>query len=323
MLGLRACFSGQRGIALLTVLLVVFLASLTAVALASLQQIAIRRSAVLLHQQQAKLYTLGAEQWAIAILQRDRKASETDHFDESWASLPAVLTVANGKLSNKLYDLQGRFNLNSLIHIDSETDTVSVDQQQLKLLQGLLEKLDLDPGIAQAIADWIDPDQEILFPDGAEDGDYMGYSPAYLTANQAFQSVTELRLIKGVDKAIYDDLAPYVSALPETEPLNINTAPDVVLAALTEQAAANVGSISQRRREPYDSVESFLQDTGLTEAEISPAKLSVSSRYFMLSAQAEVGDSRAMLSSVLYRPDNGRIRVVMRSFGAESFSTYK
>ena len=319
---LRACSRCQRGIALLTVLLVVFLASLTAVALASLQQLAIRRSAVLLHHEQAKLYTLGAEQWAMAILERDRKNSEIDHLNEPWAALPALLNVENGTLSNKLYDLQGRFNLNSLIRVDSETSTASVDEQQLKILQRLLGKLDLNPGIAQAIADWIDPDQEMLFPDGAEDGDYIGYTPAYLAANQTFQSVTELRLIKGVDQAVYDDLAPYVSVLPSTEPLNINTAPGVVLAALTGEVA-EVSRLRQGMHEPYDNIENFLQDTGITEAEISSDKLAVSSRYFMLVAQAEIGESRAMLSSVLYRPDSGRIQVIMRSFGMDSFATHK
>jgi general secretion pathway protein K len=50
------------------VLLIVFIASVTATSLAALQQRAIRRSTVLIHQQQARLYTLGLEQWAMIIL---------------------------------------------------------------------------------------------------------------------------------------------------------------------------------------------------------------------------------------------------------------
>ena len=50
----------QNGVALLTVLLVLALASVTAVELAELQQFSVRRSELLLHRQQAKHYLLGA-----------------------------------------------------------------------------------------------------------------------------------------------------------------------------------------------------------------------------------------------------------------------
>ena len=60
--------SRQGGVALITVLLIVFIASIAATSLAALQQRAIRRSTVLMHQQQARLYTLGAEQEAVIVL---------------------------------------------------------------------------------------------------------------------------------------------------------------------------------------------------------------------------------------------------------------
>ena len=102
----RAASTGpQAGVALITVLLIVFLASVTATSLATLQQLAIRRSAVLQHQQQARLYTLGLEQWAMVILARDRQDNETDHRGEEWAKLPMMLPVEGGELSGRLSDL--------------------------------------------------------------------------------------------------------------------------------------------------------------------------------------------------------------------------
>ncbi len=104
----------SSGVALITVLLIVFLASMTAISLATVQQIAIRRSTVLQHQQQARLYTLGVEQWAGLILMRDRQDNQTDHPGEEWANLPLALPVNDGVLSGKVRDLQGCFNLNNL-----------------------------------------------------------------------------------------------------------------------------------------------------------------------------------------------------------------
>lgn len=307
----------QAGIALLTVLLVVFLASVAAVALASVQQFAIRRSALLLHQQQAQLYVLGAEQWAAAILQRDAKDNDIDHNGEDWATLPPALPVEGGSVSGRILDLQGRFNLNNLVKNEGETDTAKLDELQLEVLRRLLENLDLSPALADAVADWIDPDQEVLFPDGAEDGDYLNNTPSYLAANRALQSVSELRLIKGVDQEIYSRLAPYVAALPGATQLNINTAPAAVLAALSDEFEAEAARVLVKTRESYDSVESFLQDAQLIGAGVNTDILTLGSTYFLVQAEAYVGEARVTLQSVLHRQGGGDISVVVRSFGSE------
>jgi len=104
----------QRGVALFTALLIVFLATVAAVALASLQQFAIRRSTILEHQQQARLYALGAEQFAVQVLKRDREDSETDHLNEDWAA-PLAVPIDGGELVGTVKDMQGCFNLNTLL----------------------------------------------------------------------------------------------------------------------------------------------------------------------------------------------------------------
>jgi general secretion pathway protein K len=104
----------QAGVALITVLLIVFLASIAAVSLAAMQQLAIRRSGALLHQQQARLYTLGLEQAAMLILIRDRQNTKTDHPGEEWANLPLTLPIDGGVLTGRIRDMQGCFNLNNL-----------------------------------------------------------------------------------------------------------------------------------------------------------------------------------------------------------------
>jgi general secretion pathway protein K len=353
----------QGGVALITVLLIVFLASIAATSLATLQQLAIRRSTVLQHQQQARLYTLGAEQWAMIILARDRQQNETDHPGEEWANLPPTLPVESGTLTARLTDLQGCFNLNNLWRpaagerspspdeppedkdqkepqdpADAEADAkakptpaqpkppksdessnkAGVESAQIKVLQRLLETLELKPGLAQAIADWIDPDADPQFPDGAEDSDYTVLNPAYLAANRPFLSVSELRLVKGVDRETYNKLAPVVCALPPGAPLNVNTALAPVLAALDEEELrpADLESLLKNRpAEGYKNVDDFLNAAKLTTVE-APVKalLSTDSQYFLLRAEARVGDGRAMLYSMFYRDENG-VRVLRRRFG--------
>ena len=347
----------EAGVALITVLLIVFLASVAATSLAALQQLAIRRSTLLLHQQQARLYTLGAEQWAMIILARDRQQSETDHPGEEWANLPPALPIEGGTLTARLSDLQGCFNLNNLWRPASGEQSPSPDEPgegekeqepqepadagskpnptqpklpkpaapsgkaglepaQIKILQHLLESLELKPALALAIADWIDPDPDPQFPDGAEDSDYTVLNPPYLAANRPFLSASELRLVKGVDREVYDKLAPVVCALPPGTPLNVNTAQAPVLAALGEELkpADLERLLEDRPAEGYKNVDDFLNAAKLTVEAPVKALLSTNSRYFLLRAEARVGDGRAMLYSMLYRDENS-VRVLRRGFG--------
>ena len=345
----------QSGVALITVLLIVFLASMAAISLATVQQIAIRRSTVLQHQQQARLYTLGVEQWAALILMHDQQDNATDHPGEIWAGLPSMLPVENGELSGKIRDLQGCFNLNNLWRpapgeaqdnprqdadkADKDTENpaepspaskppnptdpassasskAGINQEQLKVLQRLLIGLELQPELTQAIADWIDPDPDPQFPDGAEDSDYTVLNPPYLAANQPFASLSELRLVKGVDREIYDKLALLVCALPPGTPLNVNTAPARVLAALDEQVelADLERLLEDRPAKGYESVDEFLNTAKMTPDAPTKALLSVDSQYFLLQAEARVGDGRAMLYSMIFRDENS-VRVLRRSFG--------
>ena len=183
-------------------------------------------------------------------------------------------------------------------------------------MQRLLIRLELKPELAQAIVDWIDPDQDPLFPDGAEDSDYTVRTPPYLAANRSLLSVGELRLLKGMEQEAYDKLAPLVCALPPGTPLNVNTAPAAVLAALVEEKdIKEIESLLETApEEGYKNVDDFLNAAKLTVDATLKAQLGVASRYFGLRVEAQVGDGRAMLYSILQR-DATRVRVLRRSFG--------
>jgi general secretion pathway protein K len=346
-----ACFKTevkqQQGVALLTALLIVFLASLIATELAGLQQLAIRRSTLLQHQQQARLYTLGAEQWAMTLLIRDASSGDTDHPGEDWAILPPAFPVQGGSITGRIEDLQGRFNINNLLiattnpsdssTTDNSNQTQNEDTQgntnptndidvgrnidpvQFKALQRLLETLDLESNIAQAIADWLDPDQEALFPDGAEDGIYTNRDPAYLTADRPLASISELRLIAGVDQETYAELSPYICALPPGTALNVNTVLAPVLAAASDGISLNKAEdrVKDRNKQGYDSVDAFLSANQFGTQGLTRDKLAVSSRFFLMTAEANVGEGRAALRSILERTESGNINVRVRSFGYE------
>lgn len=301
----------QLGVALITALLVVATATAAAVAMAARQQLDIRRTGNLLHGTQAIAYTEGAESWAKAVLTRDARDSQIDALDEDWAvALPATL-VEGGVISGRLIDLQGFFNLNSLVDGNGQADEEAVTR-----FKTLLRNLGVDnEGIADALIDWIDPDINVRFPDGAEDQAYLLLKPAYRTANRLMADVSELRLVQGFTPEIVAKLLPYVVALPAPTPINVNTAPAEVLRVLDANMSLGVAEslVSAREQDgAFASVADFQNHPALQQGvQINANAATVSSQWFRLVAEADIGQARARLSSLLLRAQ-GSVEVVQR-----------
>jgi len=297
----------QRGIALITVLLVVALATFTAVAMTTRQQLDIRRTANVINGEQAYLYALGGESWVKRILLRDAKNSSIDSLNEVWATRLPALPIPGGSLQAQLEDLQSRFNLNNLVKEGQASP------EDIVLFEGLLGVLDLSPSLAQVVVDWIDSDQEIRYPNGAEDNTYLTKTPAYRTSNTLFSSPSEIRLLSGFDNDSYQKLLPYISTLPIRTQINVNTAPLPILMALVKELSETDARalIAARDEKPFESVQDFMVHDALAGLQVDAKKLSVSSAYFLFTAQVQIDRARAQLNSVLHRLPN-KVKIVMR-----------
>ncbi len=300
----------ERGIALVTALLVVALATVAAAGMASRQQLDIRRAGNLTDFGQARAYAEGVEAWGRAILRRDRKEGEVDHPGEIWAQRMSPVAVEGGQIGGFIEDQQGRFNLNNLYAGGKPSE---VDLERFRRLLALLE---LPPGLADRVLDWIDPDLEVRYPEGAEDGDYMLAVPGYRAANRPFVSPTELRLVKGVDAKAYAKLEPFITALPGYAPINVNTAPAVILQALAPDLSQSDAErlVADRGEKGYASVEDFLRHEVLAGQQIESAGLAVGSRYFLIRAEVFTGAARVRLFSLVERDADG-VRTLLRSQG--------
>ncbi len=290
----------QRGVALVTALLVVAIATVAAVAMASRQQLDIRRTGSLLHAEQAWAYVLGAENWAIVVLRRDREDSTIDTLGEDWSTQPPVSFVEGGSIYGRLIDLQGRFNVNNLV-TGGEPSEESVDYYKR-----LLKLLDLDEELADALVDWIDDDINTRFPDGAEDENYLLLDTPYRVANRPLSDISELRLVKGYTAEVVARLQPYLVALPGSTPINVNTADAMVLAALAEDLDESDGEalIEARGEDGFDTVDSFKQEPTLNAKQIDDSLLSVRTGWFLMVSQSDIGRGRARLASLIQRTDD-------------------
>ncbi len=221
--------SSQQGIALLTILVMVALATVLAATIAKRQTNTTENTGYLMRQNQSLLYAKSAEAFFSELLIQDSEsANNIDHLQENWAKPMPAFPVEDGYVSGRLLDESGKFNLNNLV----KPDGTQVDESARRWFEKLLQRVGLPAELSQAVIDWQDVDDETTGAMGAESNYYQGLDPAYLTPNTKFHSVEELKLVRGFEGKNYDLIRPYVTALPEQTKININTAPALLLASI-------------------------------------------------------------------------------------------
>lgn len=307
----------QRGVAIITALLIVAIATTISISISTRLQLDVRRTGNVIAGDQAYLYTLAAESWSQRILKQDRKDSVIDHLEEDWAIQLPPLPVEGGYIQGKLTDLQSCFNINSLLDTSADNNAGTKTVARTRL-ERLLTNLKIDKANAQAIIDWIDSDLQTTIPDGAEDVYYMNLERPYRTANTPLQSISELRLIKGFeDPQVYATVLPHVCAFGINTPININTATIEVLRSLAyDLADSDIEKIIEQRNETaFNNVSEFISSSNLDKKTTSTEGLSVDTEYFMLQTESTIGQVRVITYSIIHRSINGNTTVIARSQG--------
>jgi general secretion pathway protein K len=308
----------QRGAAVILAILIVTLAASTAAFAMWQQSLWTRQMENLTDRAKADALAVTALDWARGILiAKDSKTGETGADKIARNGVATVTTPAEGaSVSGELHDMQGRFNLNNLIHTDGTPDPTAVKQ-----LERILAMLEIEPNWATAMADWIDQDTQPGIPDGAEDTVYTGMDPPHLAANMPVTRVSELLVLPGFGPERYARLKPFVSALPVGTPLNVCTAPGVVLDALSEDArefSLNPDNLLERRKNAcfptLEELRGSLGDAAYNELKNS---LTESSAYFRATVWVTIGTTQFTLYSLLARGGAGSVRPALRSFGSE------
>ena len=299
----------NRGVALITAMLITALASLVAANLAWDNALDVRRTMVLLNSDQAVQVALGAESWVVGILHQDLQESDIDHLGEIWAIQLPGFPIEGGDVTGTIIDLQGRFNVNNLIDENGE-----VEKKSLERFRRLLQALEIDPRFAGLAADWLDRDSEASFPDGAEDSIYTSILPPYRSANQSLTSASELAALEGMDRQSFRILRPHITALPGRTNVNVNTATGAVLQSLDENMSASdvEGLISERESAGFADIQTAFSSL------VTPDVLNTledKTNYFQLKVVVRIDTVRVTLYSLLQRGPQGSVTPILRSLG--------
>ena len=215
----------QRGIALLTALMVLALAALLAFALLQQSQQMMERSAANERAAQAGALADGLFEFALITLEREGGTGEADHREEIWAQPLPPLPVPQGAVTGRIEDLNGRININGFA-------AERADRRRFtrEVLARLFTNLGLNPQLAQRIEDAVDRDEENN--GGGEDIDFLGQRPSSRAPNRPLNQIAELRNLPGLSEADFALIAPFLCAIDPNAPLNVNTASWQVLLSL-------------------------------------------------------------------------------------------
>ncbi len=294
----------QRGVAIITALVVVAAATIAVSTMMWRESISVRKVENQAALGQARWLARSAIEWARLVLLQDARTSTVDHLGEIWA-LPLAETRVTDDLastpsgseaasdatapfgdndaayvSGRVRDAQARINLQGLAEGDK------VDEKRFATLQRLLVVLNLDPDLAKGIA------ARIALP------------PRLSTFDELVRSIE-------LDPSVADRLRPFVVILPSSTPVNLNTAPAEVLAAVfpnlpLDGARALVRSREQAWFNQVGDASARLPGAGGDEA---PTNVSVSSNYFEVEGRVRVGRADLQVAALIEREQNGTTRV--------------
>ena len=305
----------ERGVALITAIVLVAIATVLAVHVGTRAALDLRRTAGLVALDQGWHVALGAEAWAAEVLRDDYDDDPAiDHPGEAWAQPLPALPVDGGEVRGALEDMQGRFNVNNLV------DDGIVDEENVERFERLLVLVGAEARWARIMADWIDSDTLPGIPEGAEDGTYLSQNPPYRAANVAVTTTTEMMALPGMTRDEFERIRPYVAALPAGTAINLCTAKAPVLAALIE-GGTDFGDAELLAANRKDGCFPTLADL---QATLSPGayqalgeSISQNTEWFRAVTAVRIGTSELTLYSLMLRDGTGGSRTVLRSTGAE------
>ena len=270
-----------------------------------------RRTSMILRNTQAELLAQGSIAWAMDTLVMNWEKQKPNQLVDVTPMQMPIENIDGFNISATIYDMQGKFNLNSLGSLDAGA---GFD----KLIREIDPKMPEDEvrQIVRGVSDWLSPaDQQNEF------SKYYAQLPQpYGAAHRDMLSISELRMVKGMTPALYNALTPYVTALPANAALNIQTASAPVIATLSPSLTLPVAAsiVELRAQHPFTSVKVFSDLDIVKNHQIPTSKLTVVSSYFLVETNVAIENQHVLIYTLMERAvkeKNAKINIVWQSKG--------
>ena len=331
----------QRGVAIITALLLTMLSVTIVASLFWSQQVQVRSMENQRLHLQTKWILRGALDWARLVLRQDGLDNRTFTALTAVWNTPLAETrldqyierervqgeIFDASLSGRIIDASSRYNLVNL------SDGRVVSQEHLRVYQRLLTNLQIDPALARKTAEMVAASSAplVLPVDGGAGGAIgsggaggdnpvtpapSGQTPAApqvssissISGNPiALTQLDDLLAIPGYTREIVAKLREFVIVLPEKSKVNVNTAPAEVIAALVENYSVSEANalVARRKQAYYRQLTDFTQQ--LYEKKPVQDTYDIKSEWFLVLSRVRLDraalDAEALISRRVSSPN--------------------
>jgi general secretion pathway protein K len=332
----RPRLSQQRGVAVITALLLTTLAITIVASLFWQQQVQVRSIENQRLQLQKQWILRGALDWTRLILREDARHSQVDHLGEPWAvslaetrldqyveNARADGDVPDAAISGSIVDAQSRFNLANL------AANGTVNPQEMAAFARLLSSVQINSSLAQATADTMAASQvKPVVPSGPRGTgtgtpgnpgttgtsgtttDTPGTPGTPGTATAAAKQmldiaqVEDLLAVPGFTPEMLEKLKDFLVVLPGQTQVNVNTAPAEVLAARIDTLSLSEAAVLVTSREKtwFKDKNDISQRLGRTLPE-SP--IAFSTNYFLVNGNVRLNRAALEMQALIRRSGSG------------------
>ena len=292
----------QRGVAVVTALLLTTLAVTIVTSLFWQQQVQVRSMENQRLQLQTRWILRGALDWARLVLRQDAidnpMVTALDHvwntpLEETRLDQYIERERVEGEnfdatLSGRIIDASSRYNLQNL------AKARQVNPAQLLVFKRLLENLRLDPMLAERAAQAVAASQEPVAAPGQDPG--PGPDPAL-----GITAVEDLLAVEGFTPQALEQLREFVIVLPVQNKVNVNTAPPEVLAAVVGFSVAEGGALAAMRKTAHFRDAANFK-SALNGRTVDDSTFDVKSEYFLIESRVRLDRAALNAQALVHRP---------------------
>lgn len=298
--------NGERGFALVLVLVVTALMVATATELIHQVYVDTTLSRGFRDGQQASLLAESGVTGGVKLLRLAQSLQDYTSLADAWAT-PFKMDDETGRIEITAAEENGRINLSGLVQPNGMPDEFT-----LKALKRLGKQLQLPEDIWNALADWLDSDDQTS-PGGAESSYYMSLKQPYSARNGKPATLAELSLVKGFTPGIIAAMRPFVTIHGQAgDQINVNTAPAQVLMALDDRIDNRMAEriMEERQLKPFRSASELSRVPGFDTIAIGLlGRVGVKGSLYRITSVARVKDAARTVEAVV-RPSGGGQEIV-------------
>ncbi len=326
----------QRGVAIITALLLTMLSVTIVASLFWSQQVQVRSMENQRLHLQTKWILRGALDWARLVLRQDGLDNASYTALTAVWNTPLAETrldqyierervqgeIFDASLSGRIIDATSRYNLVNL------SDGRTVNKVHLQIYQRLLTNLQVDPALARKTAELVAASaapvlQALPGGEGVPAGGAAAPAPAPAVGSIsgtpiALTQLDDLLAIPGYTREIVAKLREFVTVLPEKSTVNVNTAPAEVIAALVEGYSVSEANalVARRKQAFYRQPSDFTGQLYEKQDKAVNGAYDVKSEWFLVISRVRLDraalDAEALISRKLAGPGNPTTTVWVR-----------